>query len=59
MKCYYCFEELHEKEIIDFDERFDEKWCRITKLKCNNCLAYVEVWLPKDKEIFKKLEIEE
>jgi len=59
VKCYYCDSDTTKIDHEDFDERFDEKYTRLTRLMCQNCGAFFNVFLPTDKAFFKNLEIEE
>lgn len=38
----------------DHDIDDSEDYCMVTNLTCPNCKTYHEVFLPKDKEFFKK-----
>ena len=50
MKCFHCDGDTTKLEHEDFDERFDEKYTRLTKLICTNCGAFYNVFLPTDKK---------
>ena len=50
MNCFYCDDKTTKLEHEDFDERFDEKYTRLTKLLCTNCGAFYNVYLPTDKK---------
>ena len=59
MKCFHCDGDTIKTEHEDFDERFNEKYTRLTKLLCINCGAFYNVFLPTDKKFFTTLEDEE
>ncbi len=59
MKCFHCDGDTTKLGHEDFDERFDEKYTRLTKLICTNCGAFYNVYLPTDKKFFTKFEDEE
>ena len=50
MKCFHCDGDTTKLEHEDFDERFDEKYTRLTKVICTNCGAFYNVYLPTDKK---------
>tara|TARA_X000000950_G_scaffold262574_1_gene333983 strand:- start:306 stop:479 length:174 start_codon:yes stop_codon:yes gene_type:complete len=50
MKCFHCDGDTTKLEHEDFDERFDEKYTRLTKVICTNCGAFYNVFLPTDKK---------
>ena len=52
MNCYHCNGELIWGGDHDIDD--SEDYCMITNLTCPTCKTYHEVFLPKDKEFFKK-----
>ena len=52
MNCYHCNGELIWGGDHDIDD--SEDYCMITNLTCPTCKTYLEVFLPKDKEFFKK-----
>ena len=53
MKCYHCNTELTWGGDHDIED--NENYCMVTNLSCSSCDTYVEVYLPKSKEFFKKL----
>ncbi len=50
MKCFHCDGDTTKLEHEDFDERFNEKYTRLTKVICTNCGAFYNVFLPTDKK---------
>jgi len=53
MNCWHC-----DSPLIwggDHDVEDSEDYAMVSNLSCPSCQAYVEVYLPKDKEFFKKL----
>ena len=52
MNCYHCNGELIWGGDHDIDD--SEDYCMVTNLTCPTCKTYYEVFLPKDKEFFKK-----
>ena len=53
MKCWHC-----DSPLIwggDHDVEDNEDYAMVSNLSCPSCQSYVEVYLPKDKEFFKKL----
>ena len=53
MKCWHCNTELTWGGDHDLED--NEDYTMVTNLSCQSCDAYVEVYLPKGKEFFKKL----
>jgi|TARA_X000000950_G_scaffold259920_1_gene328775 hypothetical protein len=50
MKCFHCDGDTIKTEHEDFDERFNEKYTRLTKLLCIDCGAHYNVYLPTEKK---------
>ena len=50
MKCFHCDGDTRKTEHEDFDERFNEKYTRLTKLLCIDCGAHYNVYLPTEKK---------
>ncbi len=53
MRCYHCGSETIWGGDHDLED--SEDYCMVTNLSCTSCGSYFEVFLPKDKEFFKKL----
>ena len=51
MRCWYCNTEL----IWGGDHDLAEEYIMVTNLSCPNCGSYVEVFLPKKKELNLKV----
>ena len=50
MKCFHCDGDTIKTEHEDFDEIFNEKYTRLTKLLCIDCGAFYNVYLPTEKK---------
>ena len=50
MKCFHCDGDTIKTEHEDFDEIFNEKYTRLTKLLCIDCGAFYYVYLPTEKK---------